>query len=165
MTAKHGMAMLGMLGLIITSSCGVPLIRPRETIAQWHEIEPGHYRYEDYDMAIEFQTMSQQFSWRFKNKSMVDLVLDHKQVALRLEGNPMAFTLWGELVDKQPNLPVITIKPDRFFETTYPVQFKSPLYPFKTWPLVTLEFTALWKGRPAAYQLTFPGRKPEEDKQ
>ncbi len=147
---------LCVLFAMVLSSCSAGLIRPRVTQAPMIASGPDHFRYVDYDLEIEFHQLSQQFSWRFKNHSMVDLVLDHAQVALRVEGDPREYTLWGELKEKQPNLPVITIKPNRFFETTYPVQFRSPFYPFKTEPAKTLELTVLWKGRPASYKLVFP---------
>ena len=129
----------------------------RPVTTSWTRLEPGFYRYDDRDLAIECRIGERHISWHFKNTAFVPLTIDAGEIGLRIEGDPVLYTLWGSRRDQQTSAPPIVIKSQGFVRFDYPVRFDSPLFPFRISEetLVYLELSARWGKALVPYQIRF----------
>lgn len=125
---------------------------------EWVSLGPSAYIYEDYDLRITFQVKKQSFAWHFHNKHMQPLTIEQKGIFLAIEGDSQAYSLWGERKESEPDIPNIYIKPRGYVAMTYPVLFRSKLYPFKIKEdtKISLFFNATWGKKSTPYEISFP---------
>ncbi|MDJ0840053.1 MAG: hypothetical protein QNK37_26310 [Acidobacteriota bacterium] len=151
---------------LLLCGCLSPFYTPPDKARYWEREEEGVYRYRDNDLELELRLEANRtWRWRITNLSLLPMTLEPGAILLRLEGDPAAYTLYGQPVDPALTQPSIVVQPGRFFSVAYPIQFSSPLHPL---PLkngrLRLEMKVSWGGRAYPYRLVFPLEEKSEEK-
>ncbi len=146
------MSRLLCLALLLLPGC---LPKKTKPPTAWLQIDTAVWSYNDPDLYLRLEIgQDRQYRWEFRNHRPGQLIIDHRELAIHKQDDPRPITLWGEHRDRQQQLPMTAVFPDSFLVLTYPVQYRSPLFPFEP-ELTSLHFTARWPDSTRSYSLPF----------
>ena len=148
------------LFLCATTAC---LFSPIKTDATFTNAGQDQWEYEDGEIKIQFSHSDQHFQWRIKNKRLLNLTINQQDIALNLEGDPTAYTLWGKPRATEPNINPLKLAPNAYLTLRYPLQYNTPFMPYPVEKKLAVSFKAQWEDRAFAYKLQIP-KKPSRKK-
>ncbi len=143
---------------LVLCGCLTPTLRH----GQWQPEGVGQFRYEDGDLRFGFAFSNQRFDWQFHNKRGETLVLEPAEMQLTIEGDPIAYALWGIPEPDPRGVPALRVNPSGFIAIGYPIRYNDQLVPFPTLrgKQVIFTFTAHWGEVAVPYILRFPPPEP-----
>jgi len=153
---RRGRRLLIPCAAVLALLCGGCARQP--LLRQWQRPEAGVFVFADRDLSLQCRLENRHVAWVFKNHAFIPMTILENEIALRIEGDPVAYTLWGGNRDDFPAASPLLIKPNGFISFDFPVRFKGPIFPLRVTSekRVYLELIARWGRAVIPYRIAFP---------